>query len=417
MGLNIKNSLLFLSGFFSIITAIKINILGLNIRLSNLTTVLLLLTFLICLYANNNRLKLEISKYTFFFVIAILSLFNFIWLIDVIRSILYVTDEAYANFSFLFWINNIFPLVIYLFLMMFLRKESFFFFFKGFLFANILNSIIIIVFYIKLFLFNDVFTLENILPSIFSIDEKAKEIFNQNLARYSGLCIDPNYTATFMGLAFILSKYFIKNRLFNIFFSFLFLTIIFLLFSRTAIFSLILTLFIYIFIKEFKFIKPYLYYTLTVVFITLSLLLKLSDYNLSSMSDIYDRITLSDSSAGTRMLYISYFIKNLDPEVLIFGTGASASGYFFRDLFINRLNMWFPESTSLSLLIEHGIVFFGIFLILIIFTLKKLYEKNYKIFSMGLMYIIISSNFYNFSSDKIFLLYIIMSIYLAFLKK
>ena len=404
--------LLFSLGFFSFCNGIFIKINVFNIRLSDF--IYYSFPLIILLHFKKIRIKnAEIPLFFLFFSLSILL---------ILRGLFpFVTNETYSNYFLKFLFNRILWIPLYVLFYLVFREKLIFYFSLGLFIGLFFNSLFVLYEYAVII--SGRIPDYNVLSSLgLYFDDKKMDIFNQGFIRPTGLMMDPNYTAGYSGIGiFFAEKLKLKSQhKFLIVLGQTFLLIImFLLLSRTAIFSFLIVVFIYIFLflfhgrnnefKSFDIIawRPLIF--LLIFFVFISVLA--SSIGIDVLQLLSDRFSSNDSSTTTRVSYIDDYFTNVPFLFILLGFGTSHAGVGV-DNYVNKFtfsnDVWAPESSILTLMIEQGILFILFYFILTIIFFFRLYKFD-RYHAAVFMYVNLIGISYNFLGDRIFwLLYIIL---------
>ena len=156
-----------------------------------------------------------------------------------------LTNAAYDSYYLKFLFNRILWIPIYAFFYLIFRGKLLFYFSVGIFFGLLLNSFFVLYEY-NVIIFGKIPDY-NMLSSIgVYFDEKKMDIFNQGFIRPTGLMMDPNYTAGYSGIGILFAeklKFRSKHKYLFIIGQTFLLIVMFLLLSRTAIFSFLIVVF------------------------------------------------------------------------------------------------------------------------------------------------------------------------------
>lgn len=234
--------------------------------------------------------------------------------------------------------------------------------------------------------------------------EKKNMVINQDMIRPTGLMLDPNYTGGYTGIGLIFFDYLYNNTKKHIylFASLLCIIPMFILFSRTGLFSLFICFIISVFLKiiypnrKYRILSKWSIALIIIMgFIALSYILSLDD-------DVYqkmlNRLLMKDSSAGVRMGYLEYYFNRVSILQFLFGVGNAGN---FLSGFWGSSGVWAPESSVLSMFIEQGILFMIIYIIIVVRIFIRLLRRNYY-YALILAYINLIGLSYNFLGDRVY---------------
>jgi len=403
---SMNNTIFFLAGFFSIVSAFYLSLFGLNIRIYETGFYLLFLLTIITLFT-----KANIRKNYGFSLVAIIVIYYFINILQLNN-----TNDIYEIFGYKYFINKMFFLIVYAIAFVLFREKLLVLFMLGLVYISFLNSALIWTEYLSLL--NGTFVSYDFLPSIVSVDIKKEGIINQGLIRPSGLTVDPNYAAAYLGLSVVfLEKYkVLKNNFFIFLLQIFFLSTILLIFSRTAMLALILSFLFsvtsFVLYRKKLLLKEIVFMMLILIGIVLSILI-------ADFPDLYEniltRLFLEDSSGSTRLMYLEYYFSISNIFHILFGNGSGASGYILSGEFNSSDFVWSPESIYITLLIEQGLIFLVLFFLMSLIVLYKLFKKDY-IYSLLFVYLLSIGLTYNYLGDRIYLFIYVMLLMFAFQK-
>lgn len=330
-------------------------------------------------------------------------------------------NELYQKFFVKYYINKLLWIPIYVIIFMAYGGKHFFY--------NVLLGISICVAINSLFvLYEYCFILNGQIPNYsfleivgIYMDVKKEDVFNQNMIRPTGLMLDPNYTGGYAGIGLIFYDYlYTKTKAKKyLFLQLLSVLSIFIVFSRTGLFSLFLC-FIFSFFLHMFAPSKYHYKTLSPLVFFLLILgvvlvgLYIYSFDETTYQFLVDRLMMNDSSAGTRTLYLNTYMEDASIFQLFFGVGTSASGYFLGSdgFFYGATNVWAPESNIITFLMEQGLIFLLLYFILCIVIMLKLLRKNYY-YALIFLYINLIGLSYNFLGDRVF--YFLFSCFLLWI--
>jgi len=403
---SMNNTIFFLAGFFSIVSAFYLSLFGLNIRIYETGFYLLFLLTIITLFT-----KANIRKNYGFSLVAIIVIYYFINILQLNN-----TNDIYEIFGYKYFINKMFFLIVYAIAFVLFREKLLVLFMLGLVYISFLNSALIWTEYLSLL--NGTFVSYDFLPSIVSVDIKKEGIINQGLIRPSGLTVDPNYAAAYLGLSVVfLEKYkVLKNNFFIFLLQIFFLSTILLVFSRTAMLALILSFLFsvtsFVLYRKKLLLKEIVFIMLILIGVVLSILIV-------DFPDLYEnvltRLFLEDSSGSTRLMYLEYYFSISNIFHILFGNGSGASGYILSGEFNSSDFVWSPESIYITLLIEQGLIFLVLFFLMSLIVLYKLFKKDY-IYSLLFVYLLSIGLTYNYLGDRIYLFIYVMLLMFAFQK-
>ncbi|RYJ50859.1 hypothetical protein DR871_015295 [Flavobacterium petrolei] len=404
--------ILFLVGFFSFCNGIFIRIDAFNIRFSDFF--FYSFPVLIFLYFK----KVRIKRTEFFLLFLIFALFMLL----VLRGIFpLVTNATYDSYFVKFLFNRILWIPIYALFYLVFRGKVLFYFSVGLFAGLFFNSVFVLYEYTVIILGK--IPDYNMLSSIgVYFDEKKMDIFNQGFIRPTGLMMDPNYTAGYSGIGILFAeKLKLKSKhkyRFIIGQTFL-LIVMFLLLSRTAIFSFLIVVFVFFLLvlisdrnevlKSFEVIAWRPLVLLICFFILISIVA--AGIGIDVWQLLGDRFSSNDSSTATRVSYIDDYFSKVPFLLILFGFGTSRAGVGI-DNYVNNHTLsdevWTPESSILTMMIEQGVLFILLYFILSVIFFYRLYKID-KYYAAVFMYVNLIGISYNFLGDRLFwFMYIIL---------
>jgi hypothetical protein len=257
------------------------------------------------------------------------------------------------------------------------------------------------------------------LGSIFIQTQAEKALVNQDLLRPTGVTIDPNYAASYAFLAILLLDFLqskCSNKRRTILYGLLKIIIFvpaFMLQSRTAIFSFLITFFLSVFLRMFNNKRMVVVPKLALV--VLITLLAAGAYLKTAMPDYYatayKRILLADQSSGTRMLYLDeYFSRTLNPNSFpyqgLLGHGTGSSGYFLGNVGYGVEKRWSPESNYLTILIEQGGIFLCFYTLSLAYLFFRLLKYDHRL-ALCAFYLCTIGLTYNFLGDRVYWIFLV----------
>lgn len=236
-----------------------------------------------------------------------------------------------------------------------------------------------------------------------TVADKKLDVFNQGLIRPTGFMIDPNFTGAYAGIGTIWWDYLwnqTRNKKYSIF-AIISVLPMFLLFSRTAIFSYLICFIFSVTLNIYRKKKYNIMSSYIIILISISIFFLLS-YVLSENQEVIDNISrrtsMSDGSTLARLGYIEYYFSNISFGQLLFGVGMAGS---FLTPFFGTTEVLHPESSYIAILMEYGLLFFMVYILLLFFTLKKLLKRNYY-FALLFTYLNLIGLSYNFLGDRLY---------------
>lgn len=250
-----------------------------------------------------------------------------------------------------------------------------------------------------------------------TVADKKLAVFNQGFIRPTGFMIDPNFTGAYAGIGAIMWDYLweqTKNKKYAIF-AIISIIPMFLLFSRTAIFSFVLC-FVFSLIlrgynKKFTIMSPYIIIVFSIVIFLLITYVLAENQEL--IDNISSRTSMNDGSTMARVGYLEYYFSNMSFKQLLFGVGMAGS---FLSIFFGSEQVLHPESSYIAMLMEYGLIFLICYVFLLFITLKKLLRQNYY-FALVFSYINLIGISYNFLGDRLYYFLIICFILYTYADK
>lgn len=319
-------------------------------------------------------------------------------------------NELYQDFFIKYYANKLIWIPLYMMIFMAYGGERFFYnVLLGISFCLVVNSMFV------LYEYNSV--LNGQIPSYsflemigLYIDTKKEDVFNQNMIRPTGLMLDPNYTGSYAGIGLIFFDFLYKKtkKIKFIICQFLSIISIFIVFSRTGLFSLficfIISLLLYIFAPSkyhCRILSPSMLFLLGIGTIFAGVYIYSFDEN--TYQFLLDRLIMNDSSAGTRLLYLDVYIEEASISQILFGVGTSGSGLALgsEGFFYGAEKVWSPESNIITFFIEQGVFFVLLYFILCCVLWIKLLRKNYY-YALIFFYINFIGVSYNFLGDRVY---------------
>lgn len=400
----IDDYLCILLGFSSVANGFMFRLGAYNLRICDVVFWILLFYFLLFerkkrFFYNKNIIKGVLIIFSLFFWLTISGFLNY-----------NTYNDVYQDYFVKYYINKIIWILLYAVLYMAYGGKRFVFnILLGMSICVTINSIFVLYEYNSIMhgYLPDYSYLEKI--GIY-MDSKKDAVINQNMIRPTGLMLDPNYTGGYAGIGVIFFDYLyrkIKKRIY-LFFQIVAVISMFVVFSRTGLFSLFLaflfSLFLYLFCnrsKKYKPLSPLIFFLLIISAILIGLYIY--SFDEAYYESLVDRLTMSDSSAGTRTLYLEYYLQNINIVQLLFGGGTSAAGLLLGRGFNGIDYVWSPESNIISFFIEQGCIFLFFYFILCIYIFRKLTIVNYS-YALLFLYINAIGISYNFLGDRTFYL-------------
>lgn len=296
-------------------------------------------------------------------------------------------------------------------------------FMSGFIWGNIVNVLIVII-EISLFFTSGSGIDYSPVERLGIVVQTNNSIENQGLLRPKGVTMDCNYSASFFVLAALLmnaSSFLsigVKRRWISVVLRILLIGTAAFVQSRTAVFSYFIVFMISIGVSFIRRKNLVVFPKTTVLLLLCAIiaLVQLSLQNPGFFQNSLIRLQMTDSSSGTRFLYLNdYFqrISNeeLSPLLVFLGNGTGTAGFLLSDVGYGKNDFWSPESVYLALLIEQGLVFSVLFTCLLLTCCFRLLTKSPK-YSMVVLFLILIGMSYNFLGDRVYwiLLIVLMSI-------
>lgn len=391
-------------GFSSVANGFMFHLGAYNLRISDVIFWILLLHFLLIERKNRSFYDTKIIKgiiivFSIFFWLTISGFLNYEGYNDVYQS----------NFV-KYYINKVLWILIYaVFYMAYGGNRFIFNVLLGMSICVTINSIFVLYEYNSIMhgYLPDYSYLEKI--GIY-MDSKKDEVINQNMIRPTGLMLDPNYTGGYAGIAVIFFDYLYRQTKSKTYLLFQIIAVIpmFIVFSRTGLFSLFLSFLFSLFLclfcnrnRNYKLLSPLIFFLLIVSAVLLGLYI--FSFDETYYESLIDRLTMSDSSVGTRTLYLEYYLQDISMAHLLFGGGTSAAGLILGKDFHGIDNVWAPESNIITFLVELGFIFLFLYFVLCIYILKRLTVLNYN-YALLFLYINSIGISYNFLGDRAFFL-------------
>lgn len=390
----------FLLGLFSTMNGFMFHIGPFNLRFADIFFFVL---FGYCLISKpSSRLKLK-YRHNFKEGLSIVS-FLALWLIvcGLLNFNSYI--EIYQIYFIKYLINKLIWIPLYAILFMLYGGKSFLLgVFWGIGICGIINSIFVIHEYILIV--NGIVPRYDYLSKIgIFVSEKKYAVFNQGLIRPTGLMIDPNYTGAYAGIALIFFDYLrvlTKKSRYGIY-ALICSIPMFILFSRTALFSFFLCFVISVCYKifscnkQFRILSPQIVLIICAATILILFYLFKDDFNVSE--NLTRRLYMKDGSSSQRLDYLSYYMNHTSIFQWLFGSGVDGNSltYFFG---INEV--LHPESSYISFIIENGIIFTALFICLMIYVFRRLIRRNYY-YAFIFLYINLIGISYNFLGDRLY---------------
>lgn len=401
-----------LTGFFSLFTAFYFDLGLINVRVNDIFYYMLcLFSFFLCIKKLRIGQPIGYLPIVLTVIVIVFYTFNLLGVIGL--------NEVFTRGAIKYFINRIPWLLIYVFILMALGKNFCKEFLNGFIIGALFCSVLMTI-ELTVFLKSGQSINYSFLSHFGVSTEPYKGISNQGLLRPSGVTMDCNYSASYAVLAALIldeTQLFKKKLIYSITKLFLILSAL-IVQSRTAIFGLIgiflLSVLFRILNKKFKVIVSKQMIVLIACSITALLYLY---YNIPEIFDrSFQRVALADSSSGTRVLYFEKYkdemLKNKNGFLrILFGNGTGSAGYILADVGYGKEAYWAPESNYLTFIIEQGIVFLFIFILIVFLSFVKLFELKSNI-HIVFIYLLTVGATYNFLGDRVYwlLLLIFMSI-------
>jgi len=397
--------ILFLSGFFSFSNGIFYRLGGISIRLSDLffyiCTALLLFTF--------RTIKIRRSEFLYLYLIL------FLCIILILKGIFPLVESLqYDRYFNRFFLNRILWLPLYVLIFLVFRNGLLRYFSLGLVLGLLFNSFFVLYEYIVI-VYGEIPDYVRLSSLGIYFDEKKFDIFNQGFIRPTGFMMDPNYTAAYSGLGILFAEKLKLNSKYSSIYNIgqtILLVVMFLLLSRTAIFSffIVVVIFIFIGLKTGFDTGHYTQVTLArLPLLLLSILLIVASFGVAKNGiDVFallgDRFVSNDSSATTRLLYFEDYFTNVPILLILFGFGTSRAGAGY-DKYVNGLvqteEVWSPESSILTFMFEQGLFFVVFYFILSVFFFFRILKFD-RYHASVFMYINLIGISYNFLGDRLF---------------
>lgn len=400
----IDDYLCVLLGFSSVANGFMFRLGAYNLRICDVIFWILLLHFLLIERKKRSFYDTKIIKG----IIIVFSLF--LWL--TISGFFSYADynDVYQDYFVKYYINKVLWILLYAILYMAYGGKRFLFnLILGMSICVTINSLFVLYEYNSIMhgYLPDYSYLEKI--GIY-MDSKKDEVINQNMIRPTGLMLDPNYTGGYAGIGVIFFDYLYRQTKSKAYLLFQIVAVIpmFIVFSRTGLFSLFLSFLFSLFLclfcnrnRKYKLLSPLIFFLLIVSTVLLGLYI--FSFDEAYYESLVDRLTMSDSSVGTRTLYLEYYLQDISMAHLLFGGGTSSAGFMLGRGFNGIDYVWSPESNVIAFFIEQGFVFLFFYIVLCIYILKRLTVLNYN-YALLFLYINSIGISYNFLGDRAFYL-------------
>ena len=319
-------------------------------------------------------------------------------------------NELYQDFFVKYYINKLIWIPLYAMVFMAYGGERFFY--------NVLLGISICLAVNSIFVLYEYYSILNGQMPNYSflemiglyIDTKKEDVINQNMIRPTGLMLDPNYTGGYAGIGLIFFDFLYKKTKKRKFVFYQLLSIIpmFIVFSRTGLFSLFICFFLSLLLYVFapskcrcRVLSPLMFSLLVIGVIFTGLYIYSFDEN--TYQFLLDRLVMNDSSAGTRTLYLDAYIEDASISQILFGAGTSGAGFVLgsEGFFYGATAVWAPESNIITFFIEQGFFFILLYFVLCGIVWIRLLQKNYY-YALIFLYINSIGISYNFLGDRVF---------------
>ena len=391
-----------LLGFFSVANGFMFHVGTLNLRVCDLFFWFLLLYWLIFKFYTRNYYRFHIVK-----GIAI-AFILFFWLTYSGFANFGDYNDVYQEFFVKYYVNKLLWIPLYVFIFMAYGGEKFLF--------NVLLGISLCIAINSAFVLYEYYSIMHGDQPDYSyleaigiyIDSKKDDVINQNMIRPTGLMLDPNYTGGYAGIGFLFFDYLYKQTTKKKYVLYQIISVVsmFIVFSRTGLFSLIicyiLSFLLFAFSKkkrQYKMLSPFVFIILISCFVLAGIYIYAFDESLFEF--LVDRLTMNDSSAGTRTLYLEYYLDQVSIGQLLLGTGTSSVGLILGNNFGGENNVWAPESNIITFFIEQGILFLLFYFFICYSIFRKLLALNYH-YALIFTYINLIGLSYNFLGDRVF---------------
>ena len=407
-----SRKVLFFLGFLSIANAFYFS-LGVNLRLFDIM-------FIIAPLYGVYKLKNGIIRYNssintpknyiifIFFYLSLSGLFSFGGY-----------NDLYQDQFIKYWVHKVAWLLVYIMLYFIYGQDIVIYYLYGLTAMCFIHVSLVLLEYITIVRTGSTIDFSFLNTFFIQVEEKKYDVFNQGFIRPTGVTLDPNYATGYAGIGFLFCEY-LKTQSGSKWYFTLFqlaaLLIMILLFSRTGMFSILITFIISVFFsmvykkRKIKTIAPKIF--LIIICTAVALLSYIGIINEDFYKTAISRLSLSDGSSLMRSGYIVDYLENSNIIELLFGVGTSDAGQRLTELlYMNTGVVWSPESNFITFLIEQGILF----LIFFFFFLTKIFFKLLKkdpIFAYIFLYINVMGVGYNFLGDRVyFFLLVILSMY------
>lgn len=391
-----------LLGFSSVANGFMFHVGTFNLRVSDLFFGFILLYWLIFKIHVRNYYRPRIVKgiaitFILFFWLTYSGLVNF-----------GDYNDVYQDFYVKYYVNKLLWIPLYAFIFMAYGGEKFLF--------NVLLGISICIAVNSIFVLYEYYSIMHGYQPDYSylevigiyIDSKKDDVINQNMIRPTGLMLDPNYTGGYAGIGFLFFDYLYKKTAKKkyVLYQIISVTSMFIVFSRTGLFSLVICYILSFLFSTFgnkkhqyKMLSPFVFIILISCFVLAGIYIYAFDEFLFEF--LMDRLTMNDSSAGTRTLYLEYYLDKASIGQLLLGTGTSSVGLILGNDFGGIDNVWAPESNIITFFIEQGLLFLLFYFIVCYYIFRKLLILNFH-YALIFAYINLIGLSYNFLGDRVF---------------
>ena len=396
---------IFLLGFLSICNAFYIS-LGLNLRLFDIMFYITPIWGIInIIYNQPPRFSNNINGAC----VIISLLFLYLTISGFTRSLGYTYE--YYNFFLKYFIHKVIWIMIYLFIYLLYGKQVIKYFLLGLTAICVIHVGVVIIEWISLVLTGNIIDYSFLNSFFIQVEEKKYDVFNQGFLRPTGFTMDPNYATGYAGIAFIYCEKLKKDnpgrtKQWTIL-QLACLLIMALLFSRTALFSITLTICFSMFAhaylsrRKYKVISPAIALLIFVGIIGVITYFSLNDETF--YKQIIQRLSMKDGSTSMRSDYLYSYFNQADLMSLVFGTGTSSAGLILSNILgLNVGQVWSPESNYITFAIEQGLFFLIVFFLYLAVVFFRLLRRE-QIYAYIFLYINLIGLSYNFLGDRIYL--------------
>lgn len=385
-------------GFFSIISAYLLTVGPVNIRIYEIGFYIFSCSMVLNVFSIRKVYHRFVIVYILILIFVLITMFS---ILDY--------NDIYQSYAFLFLVNKILPIIIYGLCAYYIGKDSIECFLKGLLTICFIGSVFVIIEYTEIL--RGTYSVSKSILGVINVDpKKLSDYINQGFIRPSGFSIDPNFMAGYSGLSIIYlfgvyrSKITFSFKRWVIALPLLFTT--FVLLSRTAIFSTIITLLVVLLLSILGMYR-HRKHALNQLIVFGVLIVSVVFVNIvvtqpELLESIIRRFSVSDGSASQRIEYINYYLSKNSIFSMLIGGGPYSSGYILGEGFFGNYFIWAPESAYLSILIDYGLIGFVFFISVIIYTSIKLYFNGDNYFPIY-VFLCVMPITYNFMGDRVFL--------------